>query len=91
MKANEFAAKSKYWMKLVRKYIHEGQKKICVKVDNEEQLIEVHEKATEIGCPNYLVADAGHTQIEAGSLTVCGIGPAPMEWVDKLTSHLKLL
>ena len=36
---------------------------------------EIFQKAKEEGIPAYLVADAGHTQIEAGSLTVCGMGP----------------
>jgi peptidyl-tRNA hydrolase, PTH2 family len=91
MRAQEFASKSKYWLELVRAYLHEGQKKICVKVDTEDQLIEVHEQANALGVPNYLVADAGHTQIAAGSLTVCGIGPAPQILIDKLTGHLKLV
>ncbi|MCB0368694.1 MAG: peptidyl-tRNA hydrolase [Bdellovibrionales bacterium] len=29
-----------------------------------------------LGINTYLVQDAGHTQIKAGSLTVLGIGPA---------------
>jgi peptidyl-tRNA hydrolase len=33
-------------------------------------------KALDIGINTYLVEDAGHTQIEAGSLTVLAIGPA---------------
>ncbi|CRK34434.1 hypothetical protein BN1723_004068 [Verticillium longisporum] len=38
-----------------------------------------------------VIADAGRTQIEAGSLTVLGVGPAPKSLVDKITGHLKLL
>lgn len=33
-------------------------------------------KKLDIGINMYLVEDAGHTQIEAGSKTVLGIGPA---------------
>lgn len=39
----------------------------------------------------YLVEDAGHTQIKAGSKTVLGIGPAYAQEIDLITSHLKLL
>ena len=39
----------------------------------------------------YLVEDAGHTQIKAGSKTVLGIGPAYAQEIDPVTSHLKLL
>jgi len=37
------------------------------------------------------VADAGHTQIEAGSLTVLGLGPASTKHVNIITGNLKLI
>jgi peptidyl-tRNA hydrolase, PTH2 family len=37
------------------------------------------------------IQDAGRTQIEAGSMTVLGVGPAPKSLVDKVTGGLKLL
>ena len=52
---------SKYWQKLVELYQRTGKKKVCCKVLNEDELIEVHKKATNLGIPNYLVADAGLT------------------------------
>ena len=82
---------SKYWTKLMEKYRWEGQKKICVKVDSTEQLLDVHRRATELGIPNYCVADAGLTQIAAGSLTVCGIGPADAALINQVTGNLKLV
>jgi PTH2 family peptidyl-tRNA hydrolase len=33
-------------------------------------------KAKELGIPHYLVQDAGHTQVDPGSRTVLGLGPA---------------
>lgn len=45
----------------------------------------------DIGINMYLVEDAGHTQIEAGSKTVLGIGPAFSDEIDPITEHLKLL
>lgn len=39
----------------------------------------------------YLVEDAGHTQIKAGSKTILGIGPAFSNEIDPYTKHLKLL
>ena len=80
-----------YWSKLIEKYKWEGQKKICVKVNDDNELIQVHHKANELGLPNYLVADAGLTQIAAGSLTVCGIGPADSRLINQVTGNLKLL
>jgi PTH2 family peptidyl-tRNA hydrolase len=38
-----------------------------------------------------MVADAGRTQIAAGSRTVLAIGPAPNAALNEITGHLKLL
>lgn len=61
-----------------------GFTQICVRLD-------LQKKAAEIGVPCYLVADAGHTQIDAGSLTVLGLGPVSTKQVNLLTGHMKLL
>lgn len=55
-----------------------GSPKIVVKTDSEKQMISIKKKlqALDIGINTYLVQDAGHTQIKAGSRTVLGIGPA---------------
>ena len=52
---------SKYWTKVYERWTWGGQKKICVKVTGEEGIIQVKKLADELGIPNYLVADAGHT------------------------------
>ena len=82
---------SKYWTKVYEKWQWGGQKKICVKVQGEDALIQVKQMADKLGIPNYLVADAGHTQIAAGSLTVCGIGPVESAHVHAITGDKKLL
>jgi peptidyl-tRNA hydrolase, PTH2 family len=41
--------------------------------------------------PVAVVHDMGLTQIEPGTLTCIGIGPAPCEIIDKVTQCLKLL
>mmetsp|Transcript_17383 Transcript_17383/g.29377 ORF Transcript_17383/g.29377 Transcript_17383/m.29377 type:complete len:213 (+) Transcript_17383:78-716(+) len=68
-----------------------GQAKIATKVDKEQDIYELMDRARAAGLVSYLVADAGHTQIAPGSKTVLAIGPAPVAELDKLTSHLKLL
>lgn len=47
--------------------------------------------AISLGLVAEVIADAGRTQIAAGSHTVLGIGPAPASVVDKVTGTLKLL
>ena len=53
--------------------------------------MEVYKQAKEERIPAYLVRDAGHTQIEAGSKTVIGLSPCPSALVNKITGKLKLL
>lgn len=67
-----------------------GETKIVVKGDNTSQLLDLAAKANSIDIPNYLVQDAGRTQIEAGSITVLGI-MGKIDQVDSVTGSLKLL
>lgn len=68
-----------------------GQKKICLRVDSTAALNELAAAAQAAGLPLYVVADAGRTQIAAGSRTVVAIGPALDSLVSKITGHLALL
>ncbi|XP_058465422.1 probable peptidyl-tRNA hydrolase 2 [Malaya genurostris] len=76
---------------ILRKWQRSGQAKIAVKVENEQQLMEIYRnaKANNLNC--CLIRDAGRTQIEPNSKTVLAIGPAPNEIIDMITGHLKLL
>lgn len=47
--------------------------------------------AQQADLPWYVVADAGRTQIAAGSKTVLAIGPAPKSAIDAITGDLNLL
>jgi peptidyl-tRNA hydrolase, PTH2 family len=62
-----------------------------VQVKSQDELLELMGKAQSLGVTAEVIQDAGRTQIEAGSLTVLGVGPAPKSVVDKITGHLKLL
>jgi peptidyl-tRNA hydrolase len=42
-------------------------------------------KALKIGINTYLVEDAGHTQIKAGSKTILAVGPAFSNEIDPFT------
>jgi PTH2 family peptidyl-tRNA hydrolase len=72
-------------------WLFEGQRKIAVKVKDEEELLELEESAKELGLPNALIVDRGLTEIPPDTITCLGIGPAPAEIVDKLTGKLALL
>lgn len=68
-----------------------GQKKIVVSCPNEQTLYELRDKATNIGVNTSLVRDAGHTQVDPGTITVMAVGPAKEELVDQVTGDLSLL
>lgn len=67
-----------------------GSKKIVLKGENHQQLLELKRKAYELHVPNVIVHDAGRTQVEPGSLTVFALFD-DSSTVDKVTGALKLL
>lgn len=67
-------------------------KKICVKVDNEEQLLNIFNKARSKGLRAELITDDGLTEFNNIPTNTCvAIGPHKVEVFDSITGHLKLL
>ncbi|KAM7194076.1 putative peptidyl-tRNA hydrolase 2 [Rhypophila sp. PSN 637] len=77
--------------RLLRQWERRGQAKIAVQVKSQEELVALQQKARSLGVTAEAIIDAGRTQIEAGSMTVLGVGPAPKSKVDLITGGLKLL
>ena len=76
---------------LLRAWEKYGQTKVCLQVKTEAEMELLQATAISLGIVAEVIADAGRTQIVAGSHTVLGIGPAPKSMIDKVTGHLKLL
>lgn len=70
---------------------YSGQEKVVLKVTSLSELEDIKKHAISIGLPWNEVTDAGHTQIEPGTVTCISLGPAPEEIIDKVTKNLKLL
>lgn len=68
-----------------------GQMKVAVKVESEKDIVMLFEQAKKMKIPACLIRDAGRTQVEPGSITALGLGPAKEQDLDKLTGQLKLL
>ena len=87
--AGEEACKHfKQWWKA---WLREGQCKIAVKVESEKELLKLEKQAKELAIPHALIVDRGLTEIPPSTITCLGIGPAPVEKIDKITSMLPLL
>jgi PTH2 family peptidyl-tRNA hydrolase len=69
----------------------EGEKKVIVKVNNLEELIEIKKIAEKNNVSEYIVKDAGKTEIPSNTITCLGIGPDDEKAIDKMTQKLKLL
>uniref|UniRef100_A0A6I8R2U9 peptidyl-tRNA hydrolase n=1 Tax=Xenopus tropicalis TaxID=8364 RepID=A0A6I8R2U9_XENTR len=67
-----------------------GAKKVVLQGSSTAHLLELQALALSMNLPNYLVQDAGRTQIAAGSYTVLSI-MGEEESVNKVTGKLKLL
>lgn len=68
-----------------------GQPKVVLKIQNEEELLNLADKAYRAGLITAVIKDAGRTQLRPGTVTVIGIGPGSNEVIDSLTSKLRLL
>ena len=73
------------------KWQSEGGKKVIVKVEGEDGFYPLEKKAMQLKIVSYIITDAGHTEIPAGTKTVLGIGPAPSNLVDQVTGDLPIL
>lgn len=66
--------------------------KICVRVDSEEQLMDVYERAQDAGLEVHLITDSGRTEFHGVPTKTClAIGPDYSEKIDLITKELKLL
>ncbi|ROW03684.1 hypothetical protein VMCG_05404 [Cytospora schulzeri] len=77
--------------RLLHRWERHGQAKVAVQTKGSDELELLMGKAQSLGITAEVIVDAGRTQIEPGSMTVLGVGPAPKSMVDQVTGNLKLL
>lgn len=66
--------------------------KVCCRVNSEEELMEIHDKALEAGLEVHLITDSGKTEFHGEPTNTClAIGPDEAEKIDEITGHLQLL
>lgn len=76
---------------MLEHWVGDGEAIIVLGVDSVAELKTLLSKAAAQGLCTYCVADAGRTQVAAGTETVGCIGPAPVHKIDVVTGHLSLL
>ena len=67
-----------------------GQTKIILAVESEEELLNLEAKLQRTGVVMAKINDAGRTQLPPGTTTALGVGPHAQMDVERITSNLKL-
>lgn len=72
-------------------WFRSGTAKICVYVNSEEELLEIHEKLTRAGIISALILDAGVTEFHGEPTYTClASEPTAPEKIDPITGDLPL-
>jgi len=72
-------------------WLREGAKKVVLRVESLEDLLNLREEADRLGIPNALIRDRGLTELPPGTITALAVGPAESSLVDRVTGRLRLL
>jgi PTH2 family peptidyl-tRNA hydrolase len=75
----------------LREWEEAGSTKVVLKAGSEEELRSLARAAQQRGLVSAVIRDAGHTQVDPGTVTALAIGPGPSDKVDEVTGGLKLL
>lgn len=72
-------------------WLRAGVAKVCVRVDSEDELHSVHQKARDAGLESHLIVDSGRTEFNGiPTPTACAIGPDDAQRIDAITGALSL-
>lgn len=71
-------------------WVAAGQRKVVLRAPDERALHDLEAMAVADGLPTALITDAGHTELNPGTVTVLAIGPAAADAIDAVTGELPL-
>ena len=72
-------------------WLETGMAKVCLKVNSEQELLQLHELAQESGLVSHLIRDSGRTEFNGmPTVTACAIGPDDSARIDAITGELTL-
>jgi PTH2 family peptidyl-tRNA hydrolase len=76
---------------VARVWLTGSWRKVTLQVRSEQELVDLHERATELGLRSHLVRDSGRTEFGGvPTLTALAIGPDLAERIDQVTGELDL-
>lgn len=76
----------------VKEWLMNSFTKICVRIESEDDLLDIYEKAKGAGLIAALITDNGKTMFHGvPTHTAVAVGPDTDENIDPVTGHLKLL
>lgn len=76
---------------LIEEWREQGMKKIILKVKDKAELMKYRKLAQDANISTCVITDAGHTEVEPGTVTCIGIGPDDENKIDRITGELKML
>ena len=74
---------------MVQRWTESASRKVCLAVEDEDELEYYLQQVREASLPFALIKDAGLTEVAAGTVTVLGVGPGPRHTMDSLFQNLK--
>lgn len=76
----------------IHHWLQNSFRKICVYVNSEQELKDIHQKALDNGLISHIIEDNGATEFDGvKTLTCCAIGPHWDSKFEGITDHLPLL
>jgi PTH2 family peptidyl-tRNA hydrolase len=95
MRKNNSKPEALWWVNLSqaeKEWINGSFFKICLGVDSEKELLDIVEKARNMGVECNLITDQGHTEFNGVPTNTClALGPDCSDKIDSITGNLKLL
>lgn len=73
-----------------KEWLESGGKKIVL-TSGSRDVTDLYEKAERNKIPASLIKDAGHTEVDPGTVTALGLGPAEKSKIDRITGELDLI
>ena len=77
--------------KAEQSWLDSGTTKITVRVESEQELLDIYQKALEAGIEAHLITDAGRTEFHGEHVKTCvALGPDYADRLDPITGNLQL-